>query len=179
MGVVSEDIGLTVSASESGASGAPELAVGGGWGIGVVGSGDTDPWANQIESWGASQEGLLLSFDRAVQIDRITFQMTDMDDRVGLEASGGDQVFKVGRDGLLTLGGDLWTGTEFALSPETWTFCTWFSGQNLCEERGSGFRVASIEVSELPANVPLPASIVLLAGGLVGLGVLARRRRPA
>ena len=175
--MVSDGIGLTLAGTDESGTQAHDLTLGGGRGLGIAGTGDSDPWASQIESWGAATEQLQLTFDRAVRIKTITFTWTDFDDRVGLSGAGRSATFKPGPSGLLVLGGGDWTGTQFTLAPETWTFCTWYSGQNMCEARHSGFRVSSIEVSEATAVVPLPASVLMLSGALAGLGAVAWRRK--
>jgi hypothetical protein len=174
--MVSDGIGLTLRGSDTSGARDLDLTLGGGRGLGIAGTGDSDPWASQIESWGASAERLHLSFDRAVRIEAITFTWTDFDDRVGLSGAGDSATFKPGPSGVLVLGGGDWTGTQFTLAPETWTFCTWYGDQNMCEARHSGFRVSSIEVSNATAVVPLPASVLMLSGALAGLGAVAWRR---
>lgn len=43
----------------------------------------------------------------------------------------------------------------------------------------AAFRISDAPVSAAPSAVPLPAALPLLATGLIGLGVFARRKKPA
>ena len=172
--------GVTMRATGGdGAGAAFDLALGGGRGLGIAGQGDSDVWAGLVDGWGASHEVLTLNFDRRVRLTSITFAWADQDDRLDLTSPDADRTFKLDRSGLLDLGAFDWSGTEFALAPGAWTFCAHVSGGMSCEERQSGFRVTGVEVEDVTPVVPLPASAMLLVGGLAGLGAMAWRRRGA
>lgn len=114
------------------------------------------------------------------------------------DALTGDLVFNWAPDGMTTTGGgDIFGGLATADPFSLNTGLTAFAGENAVYERcnpsdpdscffnatatglGQGtrynFEVAMVEFTEAAQKVPLPPTLVLMAAGLVGLGVMRRQ----
>ncbi len=142
----------------------------------------------QLDTQGAN-DAVVFKFDRAVQLRRITFSLTDYWDRFDLYA-GDDlsyqRTFKVddlrGYDWASSVSlGAGYVGTTFAIGASEYEACGYSLTQGYdCWTEGSAFRITSITFSEIdPPHdlqvVPVPPAFVLMLSVILGLGLMNRR----
>jgi hypothetical protein len=136
---------------------------------------------HQLDSFGVD-EFVYLAFDKAVSLSQIAFNYLNNNDTFDL-AVDGTQVIDNGAlaDNVFSSFVNFdpaYNGSIFAIAAgvSTKTVCQWSSYGKKCwtEDVNSAFKIKSVTVS----NVPLPATGLLLVGGL-GLLAAARRRRAA
>lgn len=166
----------------------------GHWRHGGLGARSADDSGNfdgteQFDTQGAN-DAVVLKFDRAVQLERITFAMTDYWDRFDLYV-GEDldfaRTYKVddlrGYDWVsMILLGTGYVGTTFAIGASEYETCGYSIQHGYdCWWENSAFRITSITFSEvdLPLDlqaVPVPAAFVLLLSAICGLTLLKNRQ---
>lgn len=109
---------------------------------------------------------LILTFDRLVRFDSISFSRVDADDDFDLALDG---VFIIEDENILAMNpyvfGSGVTGYAVAIGADSVGGALGFGGDD--------FRVKAIDVTAVPA----PAALPLLLAALAGLGYAARRRR--
>ena len=159
-------------------------------GLGVKSEDDSGNFdgTEQLDTQGAN-DALVFRFDRAVQLERISFAMTDYWDRFDLYAGNNlslQRTYKVddlrGYDWVSTiLLGSGYVGTTFAIGASEYESC----GYSLqfghdCWTEHSAFRITSITFSEVDSPpdleaVPLPPAFVFLLSAVLGLNLLRNR----
>ena len=180
--------GLTVLAgTESGGQvqkGQADIAALAYRGLGVRSAEDTglyDPSA-QIDTYGAN-DVVIFQFDRAVQLERISFSGTEWWDRFDLYAGAQlslKRTMKVddlaGYDWYSSIGlGAGLVGTTFAIGASQYTSCGYSIAEGRsCWSEDSAFHITGITFSEIEP-IPLPSAALLLLSALVGGGALLRR----
>ncbi len=165
----------------------------GQWRHGGLGAKSADDSGNfdgteQLDTQGAN-DALVFKFDRAVQLERITFAMTDYWDRFDLymgEDLSFQRTYKVddlrGYDWVsMILLQPGYIGTTFAIGASEYETC----GYSLqfgydCWRENSAFRITSITFSEVDTPleldaVPVPPAFLLLLSAFLGLNLMKRR----
>lgn len=141
-------------------------------GLGVNGSPDFQP--DQVDGSPIfSSERITLSFAQDMYWDNITFGRWDSNDDARLTAADGASLQYTGNAGSVGLGGyrsNSLTITAYGDVRNDCAYrgCFWLAGND-------SFTVASIDVNE----VPVPAGLPLVLGGLGMLGWASRKKKKA
>lgn len=148
--------------------------------LGVKSEGDAgySDGSDQLDTQGAN-DVVVLRFDRAVRLERISFSATNFTDRFDLYLGEGlthEQTMKAddlsGHDWVSTiLLGSGYEGTTFAIGASEYQSCGYsIQHGHDCWTEHSAFRISGITFSEIDLNpIPAPAAFWLLLSAILGL----------
>ena len=139
-----------------------------GYGLNICGDTQWYGCGENHEIDGYYNEGVKLTFDKEVSIDKITFNYIDGDDRVIYRSGAGSwSDVAIPGDGNLTIGPAL-LGTIFDIC------AVWDARSGRYQ---ADFKLASVEYTV--SAVPLPPAVLMFGAALLGLGWVKRRKQAA
>ncbi len=144
--------GLTLSISAFSTSG-PRSIFFGGSGLGVFGGGADDP---QLDGLGPD-ETLRFVFSSPILLERVRFTLVGSNDDFTLDV-----------DGSQFASGDLSNVIDFGANGSTFDFSVL--------ENNDDYKIKKITFTFDTESVPEPGTLFLLSTGLLGAGILTRRR---